>query len=116
MKKYLTSRLAMLAMSGGRSTFQKSRSFCAATVGSSSALSSNICRGKGNSIQQGDYETSKFAKVRFQLYSLMVSNDLPFYGFYCEATVSSWLLKCSRSPPMLSPRPLSGNHQLCSGI
>lgn len=45
MKKYLTSRLAMLAMSGGRSTFQKSRSFCAQTVGSSSALTSNICRG-----------------------------------------------------------------------
>ena len=46
MKKYLTSRLAMLAMSGGRSTFQKSRSFCAVTVDSSSALSSNICRGE----------------------------------------------------------------------
>ena len=42
----LTSRLAMLAMSGGRSTFQKSRSFCAVTVDSSSALSSNICRGR----------------------------------------------------------------------
>ena len=75
----------MLAMSGGRSTFQKSRSFCAQTVGSSSALTSNICRGEvisehsagaglairaGSDIlasQTGDCETSNIAKVCFQL-------------------------------------------------
>ena len=66
--------------------------------------------------QTGDCETSNIAKVRFQLYSLMVGNVLPFYGFYREVTVSSWLLQCSRSPPTLSPRPHSRKHQLRSSI